>query len=617
MNTLGIVGLGIIGLICLYCLLGFFLIGASEVGILTKKMLGKKMPKGQIIARAGEIGIQADTLAPGLYWRFPLFWKIKKVKVVIIEPGKIGVVKAIDGKTILSNRLLGDEVECNSFQDARAFLSNGGYRGPQVGILTPGAYRINISAFEVSVRNAVTVGENQIGVGIALDGIILPTNYVIAPKPSNAENFNLFQGGQDFLDKNGYRGPQLDTIQPGTYYINPLLFDVKIFDIVDVPPGYVAVIRSNVGAELEHTIRTPVDAKSDGAMKGVIHDRIETLLTTDKFTRGIWEEPVAPGKYNLNPIAYTPYMVPTSAVTIDWASEGRIGTKVHSVQNEGVLYKFDPLKVTSKDGFQLGVNIRMIIRIPPKNAAFVIQRFGSIDNLIDQIVHPLIDSSFRNKAGEKRAIDFFQSREDIQRDALEHAVEVFDKYNIDAQNLLVAYIDIPKDLLDTQTKKEIAIQQKEQFNQEAEAQERLIAVKEKSARAEMQQKVIDAELSIDIHKNMAKALVEKAKGDKDAMIEQARGSREAQIEKAKGEEQAIRLVAEANAHKSIVEGKGIAEAYEVQKKAIGQENVYMIELMKEISRGGIKIVPEIMVGEGKGGLVDAALANLLKKDANK
>jgi len=587
-----IAALVILGLLLFYMLFGFFLVGANEVGILTRKMAGKRMPKGQIIAKEGEIGVQAGILSPGLYWRFPLFWKVKKIKVVIVPPGQIGVVRAIDGKTIPSNRLLGDEVECNSFQDTKSFIEHGGYRGPQVGILTPGTYRVNTAAFEVTLKPATVVGQNQIGVGIALDGKILPTNYVIAPKPSNSEDFNLFQNGQSFLDEGGFRGPQLDTIQPGIYYINPLLFDVKIFNIVDVPPGYVAVIRSNVGAELEHTIRKPTETLADDSLKGTVHDKIETLLTTDKYTRGIWEEPVAPGKYNLNPVAYTPYMVPTSAVTIDWAAEGRIGTNVHGSPNEGVLYKFDPLKVTSKDGFQLGVNIRMIIRISPKNAAFVIQRFGSIDNLIDQIVHPLIDSSFRNKAGEKRAIDFFQSREDIQRAALKHAIEVFDEYNIEAQNLLVAYIDIPKDLLDTQTKKEIAIQQKEQFDQEADAQERLIAVKEKSARAEMQKNVIDAELSIDINKNMARAIAAKAKG----------------------EQEAIQLIADANAYKSRVEGKGIADAYSYQKESLGQDNVFMIKFMEEVAKGRTQIVPQILVtSDNKGNIVDAALAQWMKK----
>ena len=99
------------------------MVSDNEVGILRKKMTGKKLPQGKIIATDGEIGIQADTLMPGLYWRFPLIWKIRKVMVTQIPPGKIGVVESIDGQPIQSGRLLGDEVECNSFQDADMFFS--------------------------------------------------------------------------------------------------------------------------------------------------------------------------------------------------------------------------------------------------------------------------------------------------------------------------------------------------------------------------------------------------------------------------------------------------------------------------------------------------------------
>ncbi len=57
---------------------GLALIRDSEVGIVTRLMLGKTMPQGQVIARNGEVGVQADTLMPGLYWRMPLVWKIEK-----------------------------------------------------------------------------------------------------------------------------------------------------------------------------------------------------------------------------------------------------------------------------------------------------------------------------------------------------------------------------------------------------------------------------------------------------------------------------------------------------------------------------------------------------------
>jgi regulator of protease activity HflC (stomatin/prohibitin superfamily) len=610
----------IVAFILLVLLLrGFCLIRASQVGILTKNMFGKKMPEGQIIARHGEIGIRAKTLMPGLYWRLPIIWSFVKVPVVTVDIASIGIIESIDGEPLPKGRVLADEVECNQFQDAEMFLANHGKKGPQVGILRPGTYRINTILFNIAKAPAVKIPANSIGIAIAKDGIPLPTGYIIAPKAQNADgteaDHKSYQNGQLFIDCKGYRGPQLDTLQPGIYYINPNLFDIKVEEVAEVPPGYVAVIRSNVGLELERASEGPDETTGEGKLRGPIHEDVEKILIIDKYTRGIWRDPIAPGKYNLNTIAFTAYQVPTSAVTIDWASEGRIGTEVKGIKPTaakaaGVLYSFDPLKVTSKDGFQLEVNVRMVIRIQPGNAAYIIARFGSVANLIDQIVHPLIDSSFRNKAGEKKAIDFFQSRTDLQTEALAHAKERFSEYNVEAQNLLIAYIDIPKDLLDTQTKKEIANQQQAQYDQEALAQEKRIAVMEKSSRADKQKDVIDAKLSIDINNDRAEARVKEADGIRRSVILQAQGTKESTI-----------LVADGNSYKSKIEGDGVAAAYNAQKEAIGQQNVAIIKLIQEIAAGKIQIVPQILVGggdsSGGGNLFNAWLAQMLSQNLPK
>ena len=598
---------------------GFCLIRASQVGILTKNMFGKKMPEGQIVARHGEIGVQAKTLMPGLYWRLPIVWSFAKVPVVTVDIASIGIIESIDGEPLPKGRVLADEVECNQFQDAEMFFANHGKKGPQVGILRPGTYRINTILFSIAKAPAVKIPANSIGIAIAKDGIPLPTGYIVAPKAQNVDGIEAdhksYQNGQLFIDSKGYRGPQLDTLQPGIYYVNPNLFDIKVEEVAEVLPGYVAVIRSNVGLELERASEGPDKTTGEGKLGGPIHEDVEKILIIDKYTRGIWREPIAPGKYNLNTIAFTSYQVPTSAVTIDWASEGRIGTEVKGIKPTeakaaGVLYSFDPLKVTSKDGFQLEVNVRMVIRIQPGNAAYIIARFGSVANLIDQIVHPLIDSSFRNKAGEKKAIDFFQSRTDLQTEALAHAKERFSEYNVEAQNLLIAYIDIPKDLLDTQTKKEIANQQQAQYDQEAMAQEKRIAVMEKSSRADKQKDVIDAKLSIDINNDRAEARVKEADGIRRSVILQAQGTKESTI-----------LVADGNSYKSKIEGDGVAAAYNAQKEAIGQQNVAIIKLIQEIAAGKIQIVPQILVGggdtSGGGNLFNAWLAQMLSQTVPK
>ena len=586
---------------------GLALIRDDEVGILVKKMFGKKLPPGTIIARNGEIGIQATTLLPALYWRNPITWKIYKSKITVINPNEIGIVESIDGRPLTVGRLLADAVECNSYQDARMFLENEGQKGPQVEILRPGTYRINTMAFNIEKQKVVTVGEEKIGVVVAQDGTPLPSGFIIAPKPKKADiDHNFFQNGQLFITGGGFRGPQLDTLQPGEYYINPLLFRVMVYSIAEVPPGYVAVLRSNIGEELakEERVKLPSKVSKSPGFDQPIHEPTEVIMTTDKNQRGIWREPIAPGKYNLNPLAFSAYPVPTSAVTIDWAAgaelraEHRVEGEVRGIttlanmsrRDENIdsekakeFFKFSQLRVTSKDGFQMDVDVRMIIRIEPQNAPFVIARFGSVSNLIEQIVHPLIDSSFRNNAGERKAIEFVMSRSQLQHEALLKAREEFEKYHVEAQNLLIAYISLDQNLLKTQTDKEIAIQQQLQYKEQARAQEERIAVKEKEARAEKQIEVIAAKLSIDIETDKANAIRRTAEGIRDSTKTKADG--------------------EAYQNKAV--GEAIAAAYKAQVDSIGQQNLAAIQLLKEIRDGNIKITPDTFVSGGSGGTSEA------------
>ena len=64
---------------------------------------------------------------------------------------------------------------------------------------------------------------------------------------------NDYQDASAFLAKGGQRGPQLDVLKPGTYYINPLMFTLKLDEVAVVQCGEVAVLVSNEGQEPETT----------------------------------------------------------------------------------------------------------------------------------------------------------------------------------------------------------------------------------------------------------------------------------------------------------------------------------------------------------------------------
>src|SRR5262249_33728522 len=83
--------------------------------------------------------------------------------LVTIPQGKIGYVYARDGESLPPSQTLGRVVECNNFQDARAFLGDDGkepptrpgQRGRQRAILREGVYAINPALFVVITEDAV------------------------------------------------------------------------------------------------------------------------------------------------------------------------------------------------------------------------------------------------------------------------------------------------------------------------------------------------------------------------------------------------------------------------------------------------------------------------------
>src|SRR5256886_17047764 len=52
-----------------FFLKGLYLIRAGEVGVLVKRLGGRKMPAGQGLARHGGVGAQAGAPMPGPDWR--------------------------------------------------------------------------------------------------------------------------------------------------------------------------------------------------------------------------------------------------------------------------------------------------------------------------------------------------------------------------------------------------------------------------------------------------------------------------------------------------------------------------------------------------------------------
>src|SRR5258708_4351136 len=166
LGSTALVAIGVLVTIMAFVWLSLRYIPHNSVAVVEKLWsLSGSVPEGRILALDGEAGFQAELLRGGLHfglWRWQ--YRLHKVPLVTIRQGRIGYVYARDGEALPPSQTLGRIVDCNNFQDARAFLGEGtsrgtaaahGQRGRQRSILREGVYAINPALFVVMTEDAV------------------------------------------------------------------------------------------------------------------------------------------------------------------------------------------------------------------------------------------------------------------------------------------------------------------------------------------------------------------------------------------------------------------------------------------------------------------------------
>lgn len=316
-------------------LFGAVIIPQDSIGVVNKRfvLVGKNrtLPDGCIIALNGEAGIQADTLAPGIHFGFfPWQYEIRIEKFVTIVEGRIGVVESLDGKSLSGGRVLAKRVDCDSFQDARKFLVNGGERGPQITVIPPGTYRINTGLFSVVQEKVLEIDDNMVGVVTTREGHALPTGDIAGKE---IPGHNMFQDGQAFLDNGGYKGLQEQVMLAGRFFVNPRFATVETKPMTDVPIANAGVVIAYVG-----------DAGIDVTGESFKHGNLVA-----RGQKGVWVEPLDPGKYPINPYTHRVENVPTANVVLNWAT-GK--TEAHKLDE-----KLCTITVRSSDGFTSNLDV--------------------------------------------------------------------------------------------------------------------------------------------------------------------------------------------------------------------------------------------------------------------
>ena len=390
------------------------------------------------INNGGCRGKQLKILNAGQYVINTELFKIKKVEPVNIEANQVGLVEAIDGKPLPLGQNFGKVVECDNFQNAEAFIKNGGQKGKQLAVIPPGTHYINTELFKVRNVPVIKIQPGEIGLVIAQDGAELPPEQILC----KTVDCNSFQNAEAFIKNGGQKGKQRAIIPAGEYRINTELFTVVTVENAReyaLKPEQLKVYRVESG---KIGIVTTFDGKSlpGGDIAGAVIDKHNKFQDPQKFIglggyRGLQEEFLEEGSWSLNPwfveveqVPLTRIQAGTVGVVISNIGENRqanqeqsahqspfnivpegykgiqekpieagqhpINTRVKSIvivpaheitldwtNRDKLAVNYDSnlktLELRSKDGFTFELEVTQVINIAPKDAPKMISRVGS------------------------------------------------------------------------------------------------------------------------------------------------------------------------------------------------------------------------------------------------
>ncbi len=580
--------------------LGTNVIAENQSGLVIK-LFGRDLPPGRLIAIDGEAGFQARLLPPGWhfgYWRWQ--YRVERVALVIVPPGEIALVVAADGVAIPTERILAHEVVCDHFQDADAFLRNGGERGRQLGYLRAGSYRINPAVFRVvTARGASELGltemglseadlavryvpTDKLGIVTALDGTPIAIGDLAGPMIAGHDGF---QSGQRFVDAGGRRGLQEEVLLAGSWNLNPWFVNLELIPMTEIPIGYVGVVVSYVGRE-------HADLSGDDFTHGDLVARGH---------KGVWVEPLLPGKHPINTRVMKVELVPTTNIVLNWATR----TEAHQYDQ-----RLSPITVRSKDGFAFSLDVSQIIHIGMKNAPRVISRVGSMQNLVDHVLQPTVANYFRNSAQEVSVLEFLSARSERQSQAFQNIRGAVEAYDVECIDTLIGDIVPPAELMKTQTDRKIADEMRRTFEAQREAQTKRQDLERETAIANMQAEVVRSEQQVRITERTAMSVAEAAKGEASALRLRADAEAAATRVRAQADSDSTRLHADADAHAAREIGAAKAQAYRDGVTALGEGAYTAIQLAVTLAEHHVKLVPDIAVTTGGGGLGGAAGSGL-------
>jgi len=586
----------------------------NQVGIVEKLWTFRGSVAQGFIALNGEAGFEPEVLRGGLHLFFPFMYRIHRSDLVTVGQGKIAYVFARDGAPLGASQVLGanDSEDKADFEDARRFLQAGGQKGPQRKILREGTYAVNttqfaiitdervyghaLSAQEQSVLDGMQLtiserwgftpvilaaGHDLVGIVTVHDGPSLPSGEIIAPEVgidrNNSGTFhNNFQEPEQFVKAGGYRGRQLQVIVEGTWYINRLFATVEEVPKTIIPVG-------NVGVVIFYTGPRTADVSGEQYRHGEL---------VSNGSRGVWKDPLLPGKYAFNTYAGKIEIIPTVNFILKWV-RGEVGAmKLDENLSE--------ISLITKDAFEPTLPLSVVMHIDYKKAPMIIQRFGDVKKLVEQTLDPMVSAFFKNIAQKMTLIELLQNRAAVQDESASIMKAKFETYSLDLQEVLIG---TPRAAPGDQTIENILIQlrmrqvareQVETFQEQEKAAIQERTLNEAKATAAAQSALTQSLIQIKVNENEGAATLARAQKDAETRKVTAAAVGEQSRLEGQGEADRVLAVGAANAQAT----KLSVDAYGGPEFRLAEQN--FAKFADALTRINQPLVPQFLMSGGQG-----------------
>ncbi|MBR0753946.1 flotillin family protein [Bradyrhizobium jicamae] len=586
----------------------------NQVGIVEKLWTFRGSIEDGFIALNGEAGYEPEVLRGGLHVFFPFMYRIHTSDLVTVGQGKIAYVFARDGAPLGPSQVLGanDTEDKSDFQDARRFLLGGGQKGPQRKILREGTYAFNTTQFAIITDDRVyghalsaqergvlasmqeTILERSgftpfvlatdhdlVGIVTVHDGPSLPPGEIIAPEvgtelADGATFHNNFQEPEKFLAAGGYRGRQLQIIVEGTWYINRLFATVEAVPKTIIPVG-------NVGVVIFYTGPRTDDVSGEQYRHGeLVHNG----------SRGVWKDPLLPGKYAFNTYAGKIEIIPTVNFILKWV-RGEVGAmKLDENLSE--------ISLITRDAFEPTLPLSVVMHIDYKKAPMIIQRFGDVKKLVEQTLDPMVSAFFKNIAQKMTLIELLQNRASIQEESAAQMKAKFEGYSLDLQEVLIGTPRAPagdhtiENILIQLRSRQVAREQIETYQEQEKAATQERALNEAKATAAAQTALTQSLIQIKVNENEGAAALARAQKDAETRKVTAAAVGEQSRLEGQGEADRVLAVGTANAQST----KLAVDAYGGPEFRLAEQN--FAKFADALTRINQPLVPQFLMSGAQG-----------------